>query len=174
MLEIEIKAYCTDLIPVIKRITELGGRETKRQIEIDQYFNHPDHDFRKTDEALRIRTHGQNHVLTYKGPKISANSKARFEQETKISSPEEMTIILEKLGYMRSGIVEKSRIYFRLNEVEICCDNINGLGSFVELEIQGDDLEISEQKLFQLAVLLRLDRFEKRSYLELLALSNKL
>lgn len=167
-LEIEIKAYCNDIDHVKVKLSALGAVYIKTERESDRYFNHPAKDFRETDEALRLRTVDNTTILTYKGPKVSKTSKARIEKEVVVQNDEETGAILSLLGFRKSGYVIKERDYFTLDDITICLDKVKGLGSFVELEKKGSDLENIESDLFKLAEELELNRFERRSYLELL------
>jgi adenylate cyclase class 2 len=167
-LEIEIKAWCPDLAPVRKTLETLGAVYVKTEREEDRYFNHPARDFSRTDEALRLRRVGDIVTLTYKGPKLSQTSKARVEKETCVDNGSEASDILALLGFKASGTVIKTREFFDLNGITICLDQVDGLGAFVELEKKGGDLEAIEQELLALAGQIGLDRFERRSYLELI------
>lgn len=167
VLEIEIKAYCPDLAQVKQTLGSLGAVYLKTEKESDRYFNHPARDFKLTDEALRVRSVGDASVLTYKGPKISKKSKARVEKEVAVQGGEQTCDIFLLLGFRESGTVVKTRDYYILNDITICLDDVAGLGVFVELEKKGDDLDVIEKELFGLAETLGLDRFERRSYLEL-------
>ncbi len=167
-LEIEIKAYCPEISIVKKRLEKFGAVFIKTEKEADRYFNHPARDFRETDEALRLRTVGTTTILTYKGPKISKRSKARVEKEVVVHGDEKSGEILVHLGFRETGAVVKTRDYYRIRDITICLDEVEGLGSFVELEKKGEDLDLIEKELFSLADDLGLEQFERRSYLELL------
>jgi adenylate cyclase class 2 len=156
MLEIEIKAYCDNREEVIQKIIILGGRFKERLIEHDIYFNHPCRDFATTDEALRIRVADRRNILTYKGPKIGEKTKTRFEEEVDF-----------KLGFTAVDEVVKKREIYYVDDIEICVDEVDALGNFVELEKRGEKKEVVEEELFNLAKELGLYRFETRSYLEL-------
>ena len=54
-LEVELKAYATKLEPLQNIMATLGADFIGKQYEVDTYFSHPDRDFGKTDEALRLR-----------------------------------------------------------------------------------------------------------------------
>lgn len=166
-MEIEIKAYCDSPDSVISRLNELGGCYIGRRDERDVYFNHPSRDFKNTDEALRLRQTGDKCLITYKGPKLSANTKTRIEHETVIGDYNSARNILAALGFIESGIVEKTRTLYRLGEMEVCLDEVDGVGMFVELEIIGELADGIETRLFDTASRLGLSRFERRSYLEL-------
>ncbi len=167
-LEIEIKAYCQDISDVKKKLVELNAVFIKTEKESDQYYNHPAKDFAVTDEALRLRNVSDSTILTYKGPKISKATKARIEKEVIVQDDNETGEILQLLGFRQSGIVVKNRDYYQLGEIIICIDDVENLGTFVEIEKKGDDLVNIEKELFALSEKLGLERFERRSYLEML------
>jgi adenylate cyclase, class 2 len=167
ILEIEIKSYCDDHGPVISKLAALGAHHAWTGKELDIYFNHPGRDFRKTDEALRLRQARGRVILTYKGPKIGTAAKTRREEEVAVEDFNKTVTILELLGFVEFGSVIKERAIYKLGETEICLDTVEGAGRFVEIEMKGSDRERIEGELFRLAGELGLDRFERRSYLEL-------
>lgn len=139
MLEIELKARVTDLEKIRERLL-LGKALSEGEIEErDVYFNAPHRDFAETDEALRLRYHGGSCTLTYKGPKLAQyNLKARTELNCGIESGNLMEKVLESLGFVRVAEVRKSREYFHYRGALISLDRVEGLGSFIEIEVTGD------------------------------------
>jgi adenylate cyclase, class 2 len=170
LLEIEIKAYCGNLDDVRKGLTSLGAELIRSEREEDLYLGHPSRNFAATDEAFRLRLAGGKCLMTYKGPKIGTVSKARYERETPVAEFDAMRDILGRLGFSEVASVRKGRDIYLLNDIEICLDRVEGLGDFVEIERRGDEQEKIEKELFELAGKLGLERFERRSYLELLML----
>jgi adenylate cyclase class 2 len=166
-LEIEIKAYCASPAKIAERLKELGARHIRTLIERDLYLTHPARDFKKTDEALRIRRADGEVILTYKGPKVGSASKTRPELEVCAGDFDSLAGILRHLGFGEAGMVVKEREMFLFKDITVCLDEVEGLGSFVELEKKGTEREQAERELFSLAADLGLDRFERRSYLEL-------
>lgn len=167
MLEIEIKSRCDDHAPVIERLGSIGARLAESRRENDLYLSHPARDFRSTDEALRLRQVNDTVILTYKGPRLGGETKTRREVEVAVAEFEPMLGILGLLGFIAAGTIAKERDIYRLGDVEICIDRVEGLGNFVELEMMGTERERIEKDLFDIAAKLGLDRFEKKSYLEL-------
>lgn len=167
MLEIEIKAYCDNHDNVIEKIISLGGRLSKTLRERDIYYNHPARNFKETDECLRIRIVDNKNILTYKGPKIDQNTKSRFEEEVEFVDLDSMIIILSKLGFVEVDEIIKDRDLYIINDIEVCIDKVEDLGSFVELEKRDMDRVTVEKELFELAKDLGLSQFERTSYLEL-------
>lgn len=172
-LEIEIKAYCQNISDIKIKLAELDAVFIKTETESDQYFNHPAKDFAETDEALRIRNAADTTILTYKGPKVSKVTKARIEKEVVVQDDKETGEILNLLGFHQSGMVMKNRDYYELGDIIICLDDVENLGAFVELEKKGNNLEVIEKELFSLAEKLGLEKFERKSYLEMLLTDKK-
>jgi adenylate cyclase, class 2 len=79
MLEVEMKFADVDFSRLEKQLREAGARAKAELDESDQYFNAPDRDFARTDEALRLRRIGSLNLVTYKGPKRDAQTKTRTE-----------------------------------------------------------------------------------------------
>lgn len=166
-LEIEVKSYCDDADKVKKLLAGSGASFIETRTERDLYFNHPSRDFAETDEALRLREVNSKCRITYKGPKLSKATKARVEHETEAGDYNTMRNILLSLGFVESGIVEKERHVYSLDGMEITIDHVMGLGTFVEIEKKGKLEDNIEKELFDAAAKLGLNRFERRSYLEL-------
>jgi adenylate cyclase class 2 len=136
MFEVEAKIRVQSLAAVRARLAELGAEDCGATRERDVYFNAPDRDFGKTDEALRVRYSAQEQArLTYKGPKEKGyGAKARTELSVAVDHGAAMEEILGKLGYVPVAEVNKKRHYFRLPGASIALDAVVGLGAFVEVE----------------------------------------
>ena len=80
-LEIEQKYPVDDLQQVRKTLEALGATIESPICQVDLYFRHPVRNFVQTDEALRLRQVGEENFITYKGPKIDAETKTRREIE---------------------------------------------------------------------------------------------
>lgn len=142
MKEIELKAqYDSSKRPELERyLTEEGFREVRRFTQQDEYFNHPERDFRITDEALRIRR--EQHAgkaaycsLTYKGPNTSHIGQSRRELETRVKDEQKMRQILQALGFHSVAEVKKRRKEYKKEDLTVCLDELTGLGSFLEIEV---------------------------------------
>ena len=106
-LEVEVKAYAVDLKEIEAKILGMGAETTWEGEQVDTYYNHPERDFAKTDEALRIRKEKKRNALTYKGPKVDNLSKTREEIQFSIEDPEAAGTMLERLGFSEAGVVKK-------------------------------------------------------------------
>lgn len=181
MLEAELKASLAGMSaePVLDRALALGFVPEEQVRETDIYFNGIGRDFRRTDEALRLRNvrrlpdGGGESLLTYKGPKLDQVSNARTEYETAAADGEAAKKLLEALGFRPFAVVEKIRRTYRLEDVKLCLDEVEGLGSFLELEILAPSEDCRAAAVERLLALLdglgvSRDRLSRRSYLELL------
>ncbi len=176
--EVEQKHRVADEAALVAKLRERGGELEQPVEQSDQYYAHPCRDFAATDEALRIRTVGDKSFVTYKGPKLDATTKTRREIELPLGATDrdgpQFASLLEALGFTRVTIVRKRRRTFRITsgeyEVDGALDELDGLGCFVELELQANDenLESAKQTIKMLAAELNLGPSERRSYLEML------
>lgn len=176
--EVELKFHLTDRASVQSQLEALGAVRGLIQVQSDQYLAHPVRDFAETDEALRIRSIGDENRLTYKGPVLDAATKTRHESELTFQSgtaaAEQLAQIWEQLGFRRVRIVRKTRqlytLHWQQRELEICFDSIDGLGEFLEIETiatEGDQTA-AQQAILSLASHLQLTVPERRSYLQML------
>ncbi|MGA1792597.1 MAG: class IV adenylate cyclase [Thermoplasmatota archaeon] len=156
------------------RLKEGGARFKYMASQDDTYLSHPSRDFSRTDEALRVRTEereGEFAVkMTYKGPKVSELSKARLEKEVGITggSRDEILQILSHLGFNEVMTVRKVRRTFDLDGIEVDLDIVEKLGVFCEMELFSEDVREAERRIIEAMDSLGFNRFERRSYLELL------
>lgn len=178
MLEVEMKFPIRNFAAVESRLAEVGARQACARQEIDQYFNAPDRDFARTDEALRLRRIDKVNLVTYKGPKRDAQTKTRTEIEVPLAedaaTAEAFARLLTHLGYRPVAVVRKQRRIYHLEKgtfsLDVALDEVHGVGSFVEIEILAPEerLEDARSVVQELATTLGLTTSERRSYLELL------
>ena len=73
-----------------------------------------------------------------------------LEHETKISDPAETKEILNLMGYHEIVAVDKIRRKANFNGMEICLDQVDGLGTFLEAEriVEDAEAEIVQNELF--------------------------
>ena len=184
MLEIEMKCPVADFQAVQCRFTEWGARAGLPLHEADHYFNAPDRDFARTDEALRLRRIGPANRVTYKGPKRPTATKTRTEIEVPLAdgdqAAEDFARLLVSLGYRPVAVVRKERIGYHFQRdgfaLEVCLDEVAEVGRFVEVEIVAPEEKQAqaEQVLQEIVAYLGLTVSERRSYLEMLLASREL
>ena len=176
--EVEQKFRVREPAAWLAKLEALKVRLAEPEVQVDRYYAHPARDFARTDEALRIRRIGQANYVTYKGPKLDATTKTRRELELPLAPGDagaaEFADLLEALGFRPVTEVRKQRrngqISWQGRLVELAVDQVDEVGTFVELEILADAAELQAAKacLASLACELDLSDGERRSYLELL------
>lgn len=142
MKEIELKAqYDSSKRPDLEQyLKEHGFQEVCSFNQQDEYFNHPERDFRITDEALRIRREQHDNeavhcCLTYKEANDSRIGQSRRELETRVEDEHKMRRILLALGFRSVAEVKKRRKEFKKEDLTVCLDELDGLGNYIELEV---------------------------------------
>ncbi|MFX1488407.1 MAG: class IV adenylate cyclase [Promethearchaeota archaeon] len=197
MFEIEIKVRVSDPDLIRRKLENHHGSYKFFLTHKDIYYNMPKslRDFKKTDEALRLRTSIRydkknkynpqeiDYFLTYKGKKIDELTKSREEIEIKIEDFEKMREILELLGFQEVLTVMKEReLYeFKLNDhkITVLLDYIPILKQhFIEAEYLtelNEDIAESRERLFSFLNLLGMNKKDsiRKSYLELILENNK-
>jgi adenylate cyclase class 2 len=178
MLEVEMKFRLADWAPLVATLTEWGATPDPVRKDTDNYFNAPDRDFARTDEAVRVRRVGTSNVLTYKGPKIDTATKTRTEIELKLADgpnpAADAVKFLSALGYRPVAVVSKMRTVYHFERhgfpIQVCLDDVGTVGKFVEVEVMAEpaQLDAAKQAVMTTAAELGLTDQERRSYLRLL------
>ncbi|MGD0534341.1 MAG: class IV adenylate cyclase [Methanoregula sp.] len=139
MLEIELKVRVDSLDPIRQNLKDRHAEFKGKQHEHDIYYNAPHRDFGSTDEALRVRYTDGPALVTYKGKKLREYGlKAREELNTAVESGEVFEQILDRLGFTRTAEVNKWRENYRLGNASFALDQVDGLGTFAEIEIMAE------------------------------------
>jgi adenylate cyclase class 2 len=186
-LEVEMKFAEANFGALERQLGNWHARADAPRQDADTYFNtaDPHRDFALTDEALRLRQIGHANFVTYKGPKLDAQTKTRVEVEVPLGSGDKVAAdfkrVLQFLGYRLVAVVQKQRRIYHLDRggypIEVCLDAVEGVGQFAELEILAPraQLDAARAVLFQTAqeLGLKLDKQERRSYLEMLLACRK-
>ena len=202
MYEVEVKVPASH-DDVRRELGDTDADRIAQVRQIDTYYDAPHRDFAETDEALRLRretrdpgsgsdsapldtadsappdtTEGdasapETTKLTYKGPLIDAESKTREEHETAVADGDSAAAIFDGLGVEPVAVVEKHRVFFEIDGYTVTLDRVEGLGEFVEVEIEASestDVESLRRGAFDVLRRLGLDPNEqvRTSYLGLL------
>lgn len=176
--EVELKFAVADPDELRSQLEQRGAKWGAPVFQCDQYFAHPSRDFATTDEALRLRSVGDEHILTYKGPILDKVTKTRQELETPLATGPaaadscQKTLVL--LGFRPVRRVEKWRrsteIDWQGTNITCAWDEVAPLGEFIEFEIVTNDAgrTAAAQTILGLAASLGLTEPERRSYLRML------
>ena len=141
MIERELKIPVTAVDDVRRRVAAAGGqRLTDCTREVNVLFDSAGGDLATKGCVLRVRTVGQRHILTFKGPPhFEGTIKVRQEIETDVTSADNLVALLEGLGYVPWIRYEKDRESWQFGTVRIDLDH-TPIGDFVEIEGPSDAL----------------------------------
>ncbi|MGH3979946.1 MAG: class IV adenylate cyclase [Pseudonocardiaceae bacterium] len=142
-IEVEKKFALADPDELATRLAELGAKPSPETHQIDAYYNAPHRDFLAPEaisEWLRIRTEERGSSINFKRwHPIDALIKTHADEyETKIDDVEAIRRLLEALDFTPLVTVDKIREDWKLPEVEVVFDHVEGAGHFVEFEFKGD------------------------------------
>ncbi len=138
-LNIEIKAYCSNPESIHQILKEKKARFVGVDHQIDTYF-------KVNNGRLKLREGNiENHLIHYirsnrVGPKKS--EVLLFKSEPKSSLKE---ILIKSVGIL--VVVDKNRSIYFIENVKFHVDEVEGLGSFVEIEAIDDKDKFEESEL---------------------------
>lgn len=125
---IEIKAHVADLGAVAKAAERLGAEGPVEIIQDDSFFTCPNGRLK-----LRAFADGTGELIFYRRAD-QAGPKESFYIRSATSQPDELRQSLT-LAYGSAGRVRKRRLLYMAGRTRIHLDAVQGLGSFVELEV---------------------------------------
>ena len=138
MREIEIKAKIDDTNRVIALLRSKGHAVSDLVEQHDRVYGLPGvgGTAHNQEPWLRIRTetkYGETkHIFTLK--KSVTNQLDSIEHETEVTDPEELEKIILHMNFEPYSDLTKKRQKAHLGDIEICIDEIDGLGSYIEAE----------------------------------------
>jgi len=156
MREIEVKAKAKDLEVLKKNLEARGcvfGEEITQEGKIFLYKNIGYQDVKIGVPVLRIRKQikagAVKNIFTLKVP--LTNMLDKREHETEIVDAEQMEKALEAMGYYMPLEIKKTRVKGKINGDEVCLDQVDNLGTFVEMErlAQDNDPEQVQAELYK-------------------------
>jgi adenylate cyclase, class 2 len=155
-IEIEVKARIKDRAALVEKLAAMSCILSEPVVQDDTVYVENVGSlnlFMVNKVFLRIRIIDDAKViLTAKQSKDkAARNLIKLEHEVSVDSAEEARAMLIMMGYREAVHVRKSRQVATYGNYEICIDEIDDLGSFIEVEAMGDEsraLEIQD-KLWQ-------------------------
>jgi adenylate cyclase class 2 len=151
-MEIEIKAKFEDKQQIIEKLISLQAVGKKQKHQIDDYYNHPERDLRKTNEYLRLR-HIPGETKGIFAHHINISDGVNKEFEVSVDDIKTFKTILKALNFSLLGTIDKKRETYLLNDAIITLDEVKDIGNFIEVEVAGEETEIKEKKAQCLQIL---------------------
>ncbi len=145
--EIEVKAKVDNIDEIVNKLKAIGCAFGDPLIQHDYIYNEKGLDLKNGHDSavLRIREQGERIIFTLK--KNRSNELDCIEKELDINNKEVMEDILMLLNYEKTVEVHKKRLKTNYKDYEICVDEVDGLGSFIEIEkmSEEDGLKIQDE-----------------------------
>jgi adenylate cyclase class 2 len=173
--EVEVKVRVPSVAEAEEMVRRAGGSFVREGLQEDIYLRHPCRDLKARDEALRLRREGGGCTITFKGRREGGAAKMREEVEVQTDGFDEALAIFERLGFAPALTIAKRRREFRLGAATVVVDSVEGLGSFIEVEVKSGggagSFDAAKKELFSITDRLgiRREMLLTDSYLELLA-----
>ena len=140
MHEIEIKAKVNNLNEVKDKLEKLGCHFSDPLIQKDFVYWEEGVDYdhiRPGANFCRIRETGGRIIFTLKQRR--SNQLDCIEKEVVIDNTQAMIDILKLMKFYEMLQMSKTRTKCQYNDYEICLDQVEGLGDFIEVEKMSDD-----------------------------------
>lgn len=148
--EIEVKARVKDFKAIKNKLIELGCVLSEPIIQDDYIYNKKGLDIKNgyhDTSVLRIREQSGKIIFTLK--KNRSNELDCIEKEIEVNNKDILKDIFELLDYEKTVEVHKKRIKTNYKDYEICLDEVDNLGSYIEVEKMSDeDGEKVQNELF--------------------------
>ncbi|MDV3104298.1 class IV adenylate cyclase [Thermococcus waiotapuensis] len=164
-MEIEIKFRVT-FDEIREKIESLGASFIREEAQEDLYFSLP---YPQLLRVRRIANLGKA-FLTYKVINDPGRNEEFEELEVEVSNFDTTVEILRRLGFREDVVVRKRRLVYRLGDVTFELNEVEGLGSFLDIEVIGDDANRAKEIIWETARKLGLGEgdVEPRLYQELM------
>ncbi len=164
-MEVEVK-FRVDFEEMRRKIEKLGAEFLREELQEDVYLSVP------LPNLLRIRNirNLRKAYLTYKLIKDPGRNEEFDEIEVEVSDFRRTLEIFRRLGYDEDVRVRKRRLVYRLGKVTFELNDVEGLGSFLDIEVISDDAGDAKRRIWETAEMLGLreEDVEPRLYRELL------
>ena len=145
MREIEVKAQLKDKKAVSRKLAELGCVFGQPKTQNDIIFQKKDVG---DSPAARIRETGDDTIL-FTVKKRGTNELASQEHEVTVNSATELEKMLLLLDQEEMVRINKTRISSQYNDYQICVDDVENLGSFIEVEVLIPDADADKSDQVQ-------------------------
>lgn len=135
-IEVEKKFVLPDPDALKTKLTALEAKPSPQTHQTDAYYNAPHRDFLTPEaisEWLRIRTEEGGSSINFKRwhPVAALVKTHADEYESKVEDVEAVRRLLDALDFLPLVTVAKVREEWKLPEVEVVFDHVEGAGSFV-------------------------------------------
>ena len=137
--EVELKSVVDDMPSRRRRLEAAGARITFEARLEDRRYDTADRRLSAADEVLRLRAysdeHGARAALDWKGPTRHEHGyKVRDELSANTGNATDLAAILERLGYIVIGAIDRDVVQYALDHAVIRFERYPRMDTLVEVE----------------------------------------
>lgn len=160
MREIELKFRVKEYKMLLEKLQNFGCKIEEPIIQNDTIYVANLENTESTEGSLWLRVRKENQKIEMNLKKQSAKKEESQEIEFEVSSYEKARAFLETLGYKKWVIVNKKRSYSKYLQYNLCIDEVERLGNFIEIELLVEDYDTKDylEDLYDVAGKLGLDK----------------
>lgn len=151
MREIELKFKVDNIDDIISFLEKNKKCEiSDTECQYDTIYVQNLNNVESTEGSIWLRVRKTNGKIELNYKKQSAKKMESEEIEFEVSSYEKANAFLKALGFKEWVQVNKKRRYAKFQEYNICIDEVERLGTFVEIELlinEENDINYEEQLL---------------------------
>ncbi|WBB48487.1 class IV adenylate cyclase [Verrucosispora sp. WMMA2044] len=133
--EVEVKYRVADLPALETALAARGAVLSTPVVQDDQAYARVGWEYGQSKIGMpfaRLRTQRGRHLLTVKTP--VANEQSCVEHETEVADRDQMHAAIQQLGFYPTVRIRKTRRTAELGRMSLCLDEVDGIGSFLEIE----------------------------------------
>jgi len=149
-MEVEARVKVNNLEEIKEKLIGLGAEFYKEKTQTDSIFKKKGDELKPQgpgDFILRIRESDKT-FLTFKA--LTETTGAWVEHETEIQNAEETKAILLKLGFAKALSMTKNRLSGKLDDFELCLDDVKELGTYMEIALDSSDEKKAREDILKL------------------------
>ncbi len=135
MREIELKFNVDNLDKLISNLNKLGCEVGSITTQNDTIYVSNLDNVESVEGSIWLRVRKENDKVELNLKKQSAKLQESKEIEFSVSSYEKANQFLEELGYKKWVVVNKKRRYAKYKDYNLCIDEVERLGAFIEIEL---------------------------------------
>lgn len=152
MFEVEVKARMhSSYADLLTRLEQLHAEQEKAVYQVDTLFLPKGLSYGDIIPGMAVlRVRDQNGKIFFCVKRKPISQSIAIEHETIVENADELTRILENINFAPILVIKKKRQVFKLGQLNICADEIEKLGVFIEVEQLINDESDAQQTLANL------------------------
>lgn len=139
MREIELKFKIPNIDSLLDKLSKLDCKIGETVFQNDTIYVVDLNHVESVENSIWLRVRKENEKVELNLKKQSAKIQESKEIEFEVSSYEKANQLLDTLGYQKWVVVNKKRRYSNYLNYNLCIDEVERLGSFLEIELLVDE-----------------------------------